>query len=116
MNKNVERVVASVVMRTKDIPDDFVKVYPGGHDIAQVISESNYPRVYAVLAPGEQYAQCNCPWAERGNIYKHAMKAYKVIHPNSSNIRIIQERGCLQGICTANFTNISVDGFQGGPV
>jgi hypothetical protein len=114
-NKNAERVVASAVLRARDIPDDFVKVYPGGQDIGQVISVSNYPRTYTVLAPGEEYAQCNCPWAERGNICKHTMKAYKVIHPNSSDTRIIQERGCLRGTCATDVTNISVDGFGGGP-
>jgi hypothetical protein len=99
----------------RDIPDDFVKVYPSGQDIVQVISMSNYPRTYTVLAPGGEYAQCNCPWAECGNIYKHAVKAYKVIHPNSSDIRIIQERGCLRGTCATDVTNISIDGFGGGP-
>ena len=77
---------------------------------------SNYPRAYTVLTLGEEYAQCNCPWVERGNICKYAMKAYKVIHLNSSNTRIIQEKGCLRGTCATDITNILVDNFGGGPL
>jgi hypothetical protein len=112
-NKNAERVVASAVLRARDIPDQFVKMYLGGQDIAQVMSVNHYPRVYTILTPGQDYAQCNCPWAERGNICKHAMKAYKILHPSTSDTRIIQDRGSLHGIDHAGFASVSVQGFQG---
>jgi hypothetical protein len=112
-NKNVERVVASAVLRARDIPDHFLKMFPGGQDIAQVISVNNYPRVYTVLAPGEEYAQCNCPWAERGNICKHAVKAYKMVHPTASETQIIQGRGSLHGTLAGGSETLTVDGFRG---
>lgn len=46
-NKNVERVVASAVLRAQDIPDQFVKMYVGGQDIAQVMSMNHYPWVHS---------------------------------------------------------------------
>jgi benzoyl-CoA reductase/2-hydroxyglutaryl-CoA dehydratase subunit BcrC/BadD/HgdB len=55
-NKNVERVVASAVLRARDILDQFVKMYLGGQDIAQVMSVNHYPRVYTILAPDQDYA------------------------------------------------------------
>jgi hypothetical protein len=89
-NKNAEWVATSAVLRARDIPDHFVKLYHGDQDIAQVISVSSYPTIYTVLAPGEEYAQCNCVWAEHGNICKHAVKAFKMIHPDTNDTRIIQ--------------------------
>jgi hypothetical protein len=90
-------------------------VFPGGQDIAQVISVNHYPRTYTVLAPGEDYVQCNCPW-ERGNICKHAVKAYKTVHPDASDTRIIQQRESLRGTVTAGYSTISVDGFRAGEI
>jgi uncharacterized Zn finger protein len=92
-NKSAERVVASVVLRSKDIPDHLVKMFPGGQDIAQVISVNHFPQVYTILALGEEYSQCNCPWADQGHICKHAVKVYKMIHSDVEDTSVI----CLQG-------------------
>jgi hypothetical protein len=74
MNKNAERVVASAVLRARGILDHLVRLFPRGHDIAQVVSINHFLQVYTILMPGEEYVQCNCPWANRGNICKHAIK------------------------------------------
>jgi hypothetical protein len=41
--KSAEQVVASAVLRSKDIPNHLVKLFPGGQDIAQVISVNHWP-------------------------------------------------------------------------
>jgi hypothetical protein len=60
-NKTMERVVASAVLRARGIPNHLVKLFPGDQDIAQVVSVNNYPQVYTILAPRQEYAQYNCP-------------------------------------------------------
>jgi hypothetical protein len=91
----VEQVVASAVLRSKDIPNHLVKLFPGGQDIAQVIFVNHFPQVYTILAPGEEYVQCNYPWADQGHIYKHAVKVYKMIHLDVQDTTIIQLWGSL---------------------
>jgi hypothetical protein len=114
-NKKAERVVASAVLRTKDIPDHLVKLFPGGPSyVAQVISVNHYPEVYTILAPKEEYAQCNCSWADQGNICKHAVKVYKMIHPEVDNGTIIRRRGTLHGTCAAGVDTTHLDSFRTG--
>jgi hypothetical protein len=45
-NKTAERVIASAILRSKDIPDHLVKLFPGGQDVAQVISVNHFPSIY----------------------------------------------------------------------
>jgi hypothetical protein len=49
-NKTAERGVASAILRSKDIPDHLVKLFPGGQDVVQVISVNHFPSVYTILA------------------------------------------------------------------
>jgi hypothetical protein len=110
-NKKAERVVVSAVLRSNDIPDHLVKLFPGGQDVAQVISVNHYPQVYTILAPGEEYAQCNCSWVDQGNICKHAVKVYKMIHPEVDDGTIIRRRGILHGTCAAGVDTTDLDSF-----
>jgi hypothetical protein len=111
-NKSAERVVASVVLRSKDILNHLVKLFPGGEDVAQVISVNHFPSVYTILAPGEEYAQCNCPWADQGHICKHSVKVYKMIHPDVEDSNIIRLRGSLRGTIAVGIDNASLDSFR----
>jgi hypothetical protein len=110
-NKTVERVVSSVVLRSKDIPDHLIKLFPGGQDVAQVISVNHFPSVYTILAPGEEYAQCNCPWTDQGHIYKHSVKVYKMIHPDVEDSSIIRLRGSLRSTVATGIDNAGLDSF-----
>jgi hypothetical protein len=113
-NKKAEWVVASAVLRSNDIPDHLVKLFPGSQDVAQVISVNHYPDVYTILAPGEEYAQCNCSWTDQGNICKHAVKVYKMIHPKVDDGTIIRRRGTLHGTCATGVDTTDLDSFRTG--
>lgn len=80
MNKKHKRIVASVVLRAWEIPNHYVYVYTKGLHITFVISVNNYLYVYTVVLLDKDYIQCNCPLAERGNICKHAVKVFKMLH------------------------------------
>jgi hypothetical protein len=51
-NRNAEHIVASTVLWARGIPDHLVWLFPGGQDIAQVMSINHYSEVYTILAPG----------------------------------------------------------------
>jgi hypothetical protein len=68
--------------------------------------------VYTILALEEEYAQCNYPWAYQGHIYKHAVKVYKMIHPDVQNTTIIRLRGSLRGTIVAGHDTSALDSFR----
>jgi hypothetical protein len=113
-NRNAERIVASAVLRARGIPDHLIRLFPGGQDIAQVMSINHYPQVYTILAPGEEWAQYNCPWADRGNICKHAVKVFQLIHSDVRETDLIRQKGTWRGTPAARFDTSGVDAFGGG--
>ena len=60
-NKNQERIVATAIVRAKDIPDRAVWMYPDGEDIALVASINHQPKVWTIHGPDSEWAQCDCP-------------------------------------------------------
>lgn len=51
-------------------------------DVAYIGSMNNRPKVWAIHSPNSKWAQCGCPIAQEGIIYKHTMKAFKMHHPD----------------------------------
>jgi hypothetical protein len=80
-----------------------MKLFRGAQDIAHVISVNHFSHIYTILAPYEEYAHCNCAWADQGHICNHAVKVYKMIHPEVKDTIIIRCRGSLHGTSVARY-------------
>jgi hypothetical protein len=113
-NRKAEGIVAGVVLRARQIPDDYVSIYPEDKDIALVMSVNNYPAVWTVTYPDSIWAQCNCPMGMCGNICKHAMKVFKCLHPDVEDAFIIRHAGTLKGTIEAGIDNSTIDAFHEG--
>lgn len=81
-NKRQEGHVCSAPLRAHAIPDEYIVLNPDGENIAYVASVNNLPKVWTVHSPGSEWAQCDCPVAERGDICKHVVKVFKMLHPH----------------------------------
>lgn len=114
MNKAAERVVTSAIMHVHFIPDNFVKLYPEGHNIAFVTSMNHYPKIWTVLDSDKDYTQCDCPVAERGNICKHIVKCFKMLHPEIQDVFIIRITGTTRGMLEFASTISTLDAFRVG--
>lgn len=114
MNKKHERIVASAVLRARQIPDNFVSLYPDGEDVALVGSVNNFPHVYTVVAPDKEYAQCDCPQADQGNLCKHVIKVFRLLHPDVQEGYIIRVAGTLHGTMEVGANCSTIDAFRAG--
>uniref|UniRef100_A0A7N0VJI9 SWIM-type domain-containing protein n=1 Tax=Kalanchoe fedtschenkoi TaxID=63787 RepID=A0A7N0VJI9_KALFE len=56
------------------IPDTDVLLDALNPDIAKVISQTDRKLAYTLWNPGSEFSFCDCPWARRGNVCKHAIK------------------------------------------
>ena len=95
-NRKLEGIVAGAVLRTREIPDNYVFMYPDEKDVALVISVNNYPAVWTVTCPNSTWAQCDCPMGMRGNICKHQVKVFKLLYPKVEDAFIIRHAGTLK--------------------
>ena len=95
-NRKLEGIVAGVVLRAREIPDNYVFMYPDEKDVALVISVNNYPAVWTVTCPNSTWAQCDYPMGMRGNICKHQVKVFKLLHPKVEDAFIIRHAGTLK--------------------
>jgi len=96
-NGKAEGIVAGAVLRSLEIPDSHVVLYPNGEDLALCASISNFPTVYTITAPNSNWAHCDCPMGQRGNVCKHSLKVFKMINPGISDTLIIRHAGTLRG-------------------
>ena len=64
-NGKAEGMVASAVLRARDIPDAHV-VFDEDHQIAYVASQNHLPSIYAVKSPHSDWASCDCPLGKMG--------------------------------------------------
>ena len=73
-NKKMQNFVVIALMKARDIPhvDVTLNVLPGNH--ALVNSSEHQHIKYIVHNRAEEWAGCNCVWAQRGNICKHVVK------------------------------------------
>ena len=113
-NRKAEGIVAGAVLRAREIPDDYVSIYPDAQDIALVVSVNNYPSVWTVTCPDSVWAQCDCPLGKRGNICKHCVKVFKSLHPDVEDAFIIRHAGTLKGTIESGMDNSSLDAFASG--
>jgi hypothetical protein len=58
-NKKQEGIVASVVLRARDIPDCNVLIYLNGEDIVFIVSMNHRPKVWTIHAPNSEWLQCD---------------------------------------------------------
>ncbi len=62
MKQKKEGIVASVVLRARDIPNTNVMLRLDGEDIALVASTSHPLKVWIIHTPISEWPQCNCPF------------------------------------------------------
>ena len=79
-NRKLEEIVIGVVLRAREIFDNYVFMYLEEKDVPLVISVNNYPAVWTVTCPSSTWAQCDCPMGMRGNICKHHVKVSKLFY------------------------------------
>ena len=81
-NKKMQNFAVTALMKARDIPDADVtlNVLLGNH--ALVISSKHRHIRYIVHTPAEEWAGCNCIWAQRGNICKHVVKVLLMLRPD----------------------------------
>ena len=81
-NKKMQNFAVTALMKARDIPDVDVTldVFPGNH--ALVTSSKHRHIRYCVHNPAEEWAGCNCVWAQRGNICKHVVKVLLMLRPD----------------------------------
>jgi hypothetical protein len=97
-NTKQEFVIASAIIRAREIRDENVDLYPEGEDLAYVVSVNNYPKVWTVYCLDSVFAQCDCPIGKQGMVCKHSMKAFQLIHPNLEDGFILRNAGTKYGI------------------
>jgi hypothetical protein len=98
-NKKQEGIVASVMLRVRDIPYSNVLLCPSGEDIAYVASINHTPKVvWTIHVPSSEWPQFDCPFAKQGIACKHVMKIFKMLHPNIPNGAIVRNTGTFHGI------------------
>ena len=95
-NGKAEGIVANAVIRALDIPDEHVRISEEAN-VAYVASQTNFPTIWVVTSPNSDWAHCNCPLGMRGNMCKHAVKAFKMINKDVSGSDIIRYAGTLRG-------------------
>ena len=79
-NRKLEEIVIGVVLRAREIFDNYVFMYLEEKDVPLVISVNNYPAVWTVICPSSTWAECDCPMGMRGNICKHHVKVSKLFY------------------------------------
>jgi hypothetical protein len=115
-NRKPEGIVVGAVLRTREIPDNYVFMYPDEKDVTLVISVNNYPAVWTVTCPNSTWAQCDCPMGMRGNICKHQVKVFKLLYPKVEDVFIIRHAGTLKGTMEGRTNNYAIHAFQGAPM
>jgi hypothetical protein len=64
-NKKQEGIVASTLLRVRDIPNSNVLLCLDEEDIAYVTSINHTPKVWTIHIPSYEWAQCDCPLAKQ---------------------------------------------------
>ena len=96
-NKKMQDYAVTALIKARDIPDCDVtlNVMPGNYAL---VTSSKHPHIrYAVYNPGEEWAGCNCVWAQRGNICKHLVKVLLMLRPDIAEDRIARFCGRQAG-------------------
>ena len=99
-NKKMQDVVVSALMKAREIPDSDVALNQLPGNCAVVTSQEHRDVQYVVHNPGEEWAGCNCVWAQRGNICKHVVKVLLMIRPAIAEGTIARFRGKQAGNAT----------------
>ena len=91
-------MIASAIIRAREIRNKNFDLYLNGQDLAYVVSINNYSKVWTVHCPDSIFAQCDCPIGIQRMICKHSMKAFQLIHPNLEGGFILQNAGTTYGV------------------
>ena len=67
-------------------------------NVAYIGSVNNRPKVWTIHSPDSEWTQCDCPIASHGMICKHAIKVFKMLHPDIEDGLIVREAGTLHGV------------------
>ena len=89
-----EFIVVSAIVRAREIPDDYVWLYPEGEDIAHVGSMNHEGKVWIVYCPDTEWAQCACSIGT----CKHTMKVFQLLHPDVEDGFIVKHSGTIHGV------------------
>jgi hypothetical protein len=63
--QETEGIVASTLLRVRDIPNSNVLLCLDEEDIAYVTSINHTPKVWTIHIPSYEWAQCDCPLAKQ---------------------------------------------------
>jgi hypothetical protein len=67
-------------------------------NVAYVGSVNNRPNVWTIHFPDSEWAQCDCPIASHGMIFKHVVKVFKMLHLDIEDGEIVREADTLHGV------------------
>ena len=81
-NVRQELIVVSAIVRAEQIPDEAVLLNPDGEDIALVGSINHKSYIWIVYSLDSEMAVCSCPLGLQGDLCKHTVKVFKMLHPN----------------------------------
>lgn len=85
---------------------------PWGQDIPHVVYVNCFPQIYTVFAPNEEYALCNCLWVDQGNICKHVVHVYKMIHLEVQDTGLIRKKDSQHMTLTRGNNKSLLEAFQ----
>ena len=86
-----------MIIRANAIPNTNVLIC-ADEDVAYVGSINNCPKVWTIYSLDSEWAQCDCPVAQEGMIYKHTVKVFKMLHPDVDDGVIFREVGTKYSI------------------
>jgi flavin-dependent dehydrogenase len=75
-NSKEEFIVVSAIVRAREIPNDYVWLYPKSEDIAHVGSVNHEGKVWTVYSPDTEWVQCTFGIGRQGMTCKHTMKVF----------------------------------------
>ena len=89
-------LIADEWVQARSIPDSHVTL-PSLPDEPALVQSSSHPgTLYQVLNPLTNWACCECPWAQQGNICKHQLKVI-AMQTHASEIQLMQRLGTFKG-------------------
>lgn len=105
-NKKMQDYAATAILKARDIPDSDVSFDQEPGNCALVTSTEHRHIRYVVHNPGEQWAGCNCVWAQRGNICKHVVKVLLMLRPDIAEGTIARFCGKQAGNVTGGMQRL----------
>ena len=96
INKRHEQIVVQALLKAWNIPDSNV-AFPREEGAPAMLRSCTKPNVvYTVFNPTSEWTCCTCSEANRGYIYKHKLKVFRMLRPDVQEGSIARLCGSLQ--------------------